>query len=70
MAIGPGSYDKECTEIREKNHADGVMVLVFGGDKGEGFSAQLTAQLTLHIPQILRTMANQIEQDNHKLVKP
>jgi methylmalonyl-CoA mutase cobalamin-binding subunit len=58
---GPGRYDDLATEVREKAAAEGVMVIVFGGNKGPGFSAQLPAHILIAVPQILRDVANQIE---------
>jgi hypothetical protein len=62
MAIGPGRYDDVATHVRETTHAEGVILLVIGGDKGSGFSAQLSAIDTLRVPEILRSVADQIEQ--------
>lgn len=62
MALGPGKYDDETTEIRERLQAAGVVLVVFGGAKGNGFSCQATIGLTAALPAILREMANEIEQ--------
>jgi hypothetical protein len=62
MAIGPGKYDDLATDVREKTHAQGVIVLVIDGAKGSGFSAQLTMELTLRLPSILRDIAREIEE--------
>jgi hypothetical protein len=59
MPFGPGKYDAECTEIRERLKAEGVVLLVFGGNPG--FSAQLPFHLLGRIPSMLRSMADQIE---------
>jgi len=61
MALGPGKYDALATEVRAKAQAAGVVVLIFDGNLGSGFSAQLSVELTLSVPKILRDMANQIE---------
>jgi hypothetical protein len=61
MAIGPGRYDPEVTELRARLKADGVVLLVFGGERGQGFSAQLTFPLMAMMPQMLREMADEIE---------
>ena len=63
MSIGPGKYDEEATWVREQTHAQGVIVVVFGGDRGEGFAAQLDLRYTETLPQILRNIADQIEAD-------
>jgi hypothetical protein len=62
MAIGPGKYDDEATEVRTKTLADGVLLLVINGAQGSGFSAQLPLDLTLKLPQILRDLAKQIDE--------
>jgi len=61
MAFGPGKYDDLATELRIAARADGVLVLVVNGDRGTGFSAQLTPLLTLTLPGILRDIADQID---------
>jgi hypothetical protein len=62
MPFGPGKYDDDATAIREKLKADGIILIVLGGDKGQGFSAQLNFAATMAMPEILRTVADQIEQ--------
>jgi hypothetical protein len=61
MALGPGKYDDLATDIRTKIHADGVVVIVINGDRGGGFSAQLSPTLTLMLPGMLRTIADEME---------
>lgn len=61
MALGPGKYDDLVTELRLKICAAGVIVVIIGGDKGDGFSAQLPPEMTLLIPTVLREVARQIE---------
>lgn len=61
MPLGPGKYDAEVTMVREKLQADGVILIIFNGNQGGGFSCQLTAHLTRQIPAMLREMAAQIE---------
>jgi hypothetical protein len=62
MALGPGKYDEQCTQVREETKAIGVCLLVFDGLKGSGFSVQTEDfRLLAMLPQILRDTANQIE---------
>ena len=61
MALGPGKYDAEVTDLRERLKASGVLLLVFGAERGEGFSAQLSPALTLEMPGMLRQIADIIE---------
>lgn len=63
MPLGPGKYDKECTEIREKTKAEGVVLIVFGGEDGMGFSCQVNAKIMFKLPEVFRIMAKQIEKD-------
>ena len=62
MAFGPGTHDDEVTDLRTKTHADGVLLLIVNGSKGSGFAAQLSLELTLNLPAILRDIARQIEE--------
>jgi hypothetical protein len=61
MALGPGKYDPECTVARLATHAEGVALMVFGGKHGDGFSCQLSGELLLKLPTMLREMAKEIE---------
>jgi hypothetical protein len=63
MPAGPGKYDDECTLVRERLKARGVVLLVAGGKHGDGFSAQVVGQDLLSLPSVLRTMADAIERD-------
>jgi hypothetical protein len=60
MPIGPGKYDDLCTMVREKAKAKGVIVIVFGGDKGGGFSCQADPLTALALPEILEQVAADI----------
>ena len=63
MALGPGVYDEETTLLREKTEAKGVVLLIFNGKKGSGFSCQAPFELQLRLPAILREMAEKIEKN-------
>lgn len=63
MAIGPGKYDSFAIRVREETKARGVMLIVFGGEHGNGFSSQLPLEEMLLVPTILRSVADQIERD-------
>lgn len=63
MALGPGKYDDLTTEVREKAHADGVILIVIGGDMDVGFSIQADLRTTLTLPAMLRDIATQMEAD-------
>lgn len=64
--IGPGKYDELCTEAREKAKARGAILIILGGDKGEGFSCQIPPLNVLNVPGMLRDMADEIEGDLKK----
>jgi hypothetical protein len=63
MTIGPGRYDDLCTLVRKKSRAQGVLVLILGGNKGPGFSCQADPLLMTVIPELLESVARQIRQD-------
>lgn len=57
-----GRYDIECTFLRIVTEAEeGCIVIVLGGNKGTGMSAQLSIPMTHAIPSILRDVADKIE---------
>ncbi len=60
---GPGKYDDLCSYVMDQTQANLAVVLVYGGNRGEGFSVQTT---DLHIlktlPDMLETMAQQIRE--------
>jgi hypothetical protein len=61
MPIGPGKYDKLCTLVRERAHANGAIVIVLEAPEGPGFSVQAPPELTMLLPAILRTIADEID---------
>ena len=61
--IGPGKYDDVCTRAREQAEALGAIVIIFEGKHGNGFSCQLPPSAILVIPDILRQVAKQIEEE-------
>jgi hypothetical protein len=63
MTVGAGKYDAEATTVMESTKAQGVIVIVFGGNRGEGFAIQATLEVTLDLPFLLRNIADQIEAD-------
>jgi hypothetical protein len=61
MTLGPGKYDEQCTAARRDTDALGVLLIVFNGRYGHGFSAQLPAEILPTVPEILRQVAREIE---------
>jgi hypothetical protein len=57
---GPGKYDDEATLVRERTEAQGVIVIVAGGNKGAGFSVQGTVMFIATLPDTLEEVARQI----------
>lgn len=66
MAFGAGKYDDVCSLVREKTNADGVVLIVLGGDKGGGFSVQGDLALIEKLPSLLFNVARDIEADLRK----
>lgn len=70
MAIGPGKYDDLCTFVRERagigDQGGGVIVIVFGGNKGNGFSCQADLMTTLALPEVLEDIARQMRKPEVK----
>ncbi len=62
MKNEPGKYDPECTAAREACDADGALLIVIGGDRGDGFAAQLPGPLVKPVIAILREVADQMEE--------
>jgi hypothetical protein len=65
--LGAGKYDELCTYVREQAQAEGTLLLVLGGTKGNGFSLQADLVTTLRLPAILRDLAARIEADGGPL---
>lgn len=67
MALGPGKYDDLCTYVREQagigDSGGGVIVIVLGGNRGNGFSCQADLQTTVALPHVLEELAGHISAD-------
>ncbi len=64
MPVGPGKYDDICTKIREQVNADGVILIIANGDRGNGISIQCSsASLILSLANMLEEAAKQIKVD-------
>jgi hypothetical protein len=71
MAWGPGKYDDICTMARDRagisaETGGGVMVIVMGGNKGNGFSYVGDALSLLAIPDILESVVQQMREGEGK----
>jgi hypothetical protein len=58
---GPGKYNDIATMARELANAEGVVLVVINGIRGEGFEVQGTAPLIAAMPRLLRMLADDIE---------
>jgi len=69
MTTGPGKYDDMATLVREATKAACVVVIVVGGNRGDGFSVQTAdiRQTFTIMPRVLRSVATQIDKDAKKL---
>jgi hypothetical protein len=60
--IGPGKYDDAATVARAVSGGS-VVLLVIGGEHGEGFSVQAELPVLMQLPRLLRVVADAIERD-------
>lgn len=64
MSDGPGRYDDIATIARSMTNAEGVILFIWNGNRGQGFEVQFFDPVLLRkVPEILRDMADQIEED-------
>lgn len=73
MAFGPGKYDEITEHVRKVTRAHGVILIVLGGEKGDGFEVQFEAppnvgvqEIADSVPGLLRQMATEIERTNRR----
>lgn len=60
MPIGPGAYDKECTAARVSAKGRACVLIILGGDRGDGFSCQADLATTLRLAEMLEATAKEI----------
>jgi hypothetical protein len=63
MPAGPGKYDDACTQAREHTKATAVLLIVFEGKDGSGFSYQGDLLHLAAVPDILENVAAEIRRD-------
>lgn len=63
MAAGAGKYDELCTVVREQTGGQGAAIIVVEGNKGHGFSVQMTADDMMILPGTLEDMAATMRRD-------
>lgn len=67
--LGPGKYDEECHQARVMTGADGVLLVIVGGVKGNGFSFQTTRPELLELlPEFLERLAASLREDSKRTV--
>ena len=61
MALGPGVYDEICGLAREAADAQVAIVLILGGNLGNGLSVQTLGEVsTVKIAALLHEVAHQM----------
>lgn len=64
MSHGAGKYDLDATILRNRTGGRAVLLVVLGGDAGDGFSVQAEDAADLSkLPIVLRQVADAIEKD-------
>jgi len=66
--FGPGKYDTVLTEILGRAGATNGILIIFDGLQGPGFSAQLNLTVLERVPDILRSVASQIESESAEVL--
>lgn len=60
---GPGKYDDLCSYVMREAHAHVAFVAVMGGNRGAGFSLQMTdTRFARDLPSVLEDIAAQMRQ--------
>ena len=63
MMYGPGKYDDLCTAAREGAKAQGAILIIIEGERGDGCSAQLPSDDAARLPAMLHRIADEIERE-------
>ena len=61
MTDDKGKYDEECAGVRERTDAEAVILIVLNGKLGSGFSVQVTPEILLFLPELLHSVANDLD---------
>lgn len=61
--LGEGKYAAECDAALKATQAKGLIIMVFDGYAGNGFSAHVSPAYLRGLPSVLREVAAQIEAD-------
>ena len=68
MALGPGKYGDEADALRQRYHADLVMVAMLGGDKGPGFAVTGSLELQIQLPDLLDQISASLRADLDRII--
>lgn len=60
MSIGPGKYGDVAERARIETQAEGVVMIVLGGNKGSGFDVQGPGYLLVQLPDLLEDLAKSV----------
>lgn len=64
IPTGGGRYEQQCVRLQQDLRAEAVILFVVNGAFGTGFSVRASVEFANRLPQVLRNMANDIEQIN------
>jgi hypothetical protein len=71
MALGAGKYDDLCSMARRCCNASGAILIILGGDRGNGFAAQIPGRdelgVTLQTIDLLKQLLQVVEEDYRRL---
>jgi hypothetical protein len=64
-------YDPHCEHVLEETHAEAVILVVLGGDHGDGVAVNLVAPELLRraadeLPELLRAAADELERERRR----
>lgn len=59
--IGSGKYDQQCTQARNACEATGVVLIVYDGKAGSGFSVQMPAPEIFKLSAAFRELADELD---------
>jgi hypothetical protein len=66
MPLGPGKYDDECSYVAQQvgigPKGGGVIVIVVGGNRGNGFACQSDIATLAVLPDLLEETARQLRE--------
>jgi hypothetical protein len=67
--FGPGKYDDLCKQIKDSTKAKGLLLVILDGDRGTGASCKMDFEIVKQMPNILRAVADEMEQGTNQLLK-